>query len=252
MSISSVMATIPIATQTSMANIFSQNACHVFWITNVIYSMKMVTSGTGMAAYRLVCINNMFKRHLDKKKMVKRILLAEWILIIGMISMKSYGYSTLGWEKAMLHQYCMNDGTEKVETLHNYKIDHPNDRLYKSLRFVPNVIIQVLMLVEIAIYVWMIFKLWKHDRDNFKLKIITEDVRKERNNRNIITLQGQILCFVIEFGYGICVALLAYNFSFSDPSVMIFIKMVASTAISVVQLMSSHEMKRFIRGQFNM
>ena len=252
MSISSVMATIPIASQTSMASIFGQNSCHVFWITSVTYSMKMVTSGTGMAAYRLVCFNNMFKRHLDRKKMVKKILLAEFLVIIGMISMNSYGYSTFGWEKAFLHQYCMNDGTEKVETLHNYKIDHYNDQLYKSLRFIPNAIIQALMLVEMAIYLWLIFKLWKQDRDNFKLKIITEDVRRERNTKNIITLKGQMISFAIEFAYGICVVLLSNNVSFSDPSLMILIKIVGSTVISVVQLMSSHEMKRFIRQRFNM
>ena len=106
--------------------------------------------------------------------MVKKILLAEFLVIFAMISMNSYGYSIFGWEKAFLHQYCMNDGTEKVETLHSYKIDNYNDQLYKSLRFDPNAIGQTLMLAEMAIYLWLIFKLWKQDRDNFKLKIITE------------------------------------------------------------------------------
>ena len=61
-----------------------------------------------------------------------------------------------------------------------------------------------------------------------------------------------MISFAIEFAYGIFVVLLSNNVSFSDPSLMILIKIVGSTVISVVQLMSSHEMKRFIRQRFNM
>ena len=85
-----------------------------------------------------------------------------------------------------------------------------------------------------------------------KLVTVWEDVRRERNTKNIITLKGQMISFAIEFAYGIFVVLLSNNVSFSDPSLMILIKIVGSTVISVVQLMSSHEMKRFIRQRFNM
>ena len=252
MSISSVMATIPIASQTPMTNIFGQKACHVFWTASMANSLKMVTSGTGMAVYRLLCFQFLFKRDLDNKKMVKIVLIAEWILIIGMISMKVIGFNMFGWDKAILHQYCMDIGNESAQTLFEYKMDHYNDPLYKILRFVPNLVIHILMIVELAIYLWIISQLWKHNRENFKEKVITEDMRIERNQKNIITLKGQIVTFMIEFAYGIFSFFLANNLSFADPSVIVITKIVGSTTISVVQLFASHEMKRFIRSHFNM
>ena len=84
MSISSLMAIIPIATQTSMTEIFGgQEACHVFWFANMIYTLKMVTSGIGMAIYRLVCFNNLFKKHFNNKQIGKKIMTAEWMFIRG-------------------------------------------------------------------------------------------------------------------------------------------------------------------------
>ena len=253
MSISSVMATIPIVSQTPMTDIFGQNACHVFWTASMANSLKMVTSGTGMAIYRLFCFHFLFKRDLDTKKTVKMLLIAEWILIFGMISMKVIGFNMFGWDKAILYQYCMDIGNENAQILFEHKMDPYNDPLsYKILRFGPNLVIHVLMVVELVIYLWIIFHLWKHDQENFKEKVITEDMRNERNQKNIITLKGQIITFVIEFAYGICAIFLANNLSLADPSAIVIIKMIGSTVIAVVQLFTSHEMKRFIRSHFNM
>ena len=95
-----------IATQTSMASIFGgHEACHIFWIANMAYTLKMVTSGTGMAIYRLVCFDNLFKRHLDTKKMAKKIIIVEWLVIFGVTSMKAFSMG--GWENAFIHRYCM-------------------------------------------------------------------------------------------------------------------------------------------------
>ena len=105
---------------------------------------------------------------------------------------------------------------------------------------------------DFTVYLWIISQLWKHNRENFKEKVITEDMRIERNQKNIITLKGQIVTFMIEFAYGIFSFFLANNLSFADPSVIVITKIVGSTTISVVQLFASHEMKRFIRSHFNM
>ena len=119
MSVSSIMVIMSIVTQTSMASIFGgQDACHIFWIANMAYTLKMVTSSTGMAIYRLVCFNNLFKKHLNTKKMAKKIIIVEWIVILWVTSMKAFSMG--GWENAFIHRYCMNIGKAYAQSLHDY------------------------------------------------------------------------------------------------------------------------------------
>ena len=257
MSISSMMAIIPIATQTSMIEIFGgQEACHIFWFANVIYSLKMVTSGLGMAIYRLICFNNLFKRHFDNKQIAKKIMIAEWILIIGLTSMKVfYRIMIRGWEKAMLHQFCMNNGQEFVETLYRYRSENKNynTTLLKTVGiFLPIGILQILMIVELFIYLKIIYQLWKQDIINRRDKVISEDTRKQRHKKNVVTLRGQVITFAIEFGYGINILIYNSKKSFVEPSTVVIHKIIGSTVILLIQLLTSHEMKRFISTRYNM
>ena len=252
MSVVSVMTTVPIATQTSMANIFPKNACHVFWSATQIYAWNMVTSSLGMAIYRLLCFHFLFKRELNTKKMVRNILIAQLVVSGSLMSSKAVGHRMFGWEKAIHHQFCSDMGSEQVEALHDYNIKDFNSTLYETLRFAPVVIGQTLVLVELLIYFWIIYHLWKHDKKNCEENIITKHMRKERNQKNVITLRGQVCTFVIEIVYSIYISIHGRNDSLFDPSTMPISLIIGSTSISVVQLLSSHEMMKFVRTYFNL
>ena len=158
-----------------------------------------------------------------------------------------------GWEKAILHQFCMNNGQKFVETLYRYKNDNNyNTTLLKTVGiFLPNGILQILMIVELFIYLKLIYQLWKQDIINRRDKVITEDTRKQRHKKNVITLRGQVITFVIEFVYGINLIIYNSKKSFVDPSTVVINKIIGSTVISLIQLLTSHEMKRFLKDLFN-
>ena len=248
----SAMTTVPIATQTPMVSIFPQNACHVFLTVIQIHNWNLITSGVGMAIYRLLCFHFLFKRNLNTKKMVRTILIAQWIVSISMISCNSYCLSKFGWEKSIHYQDCMDMGWEQVHTLHDYNNQDFNSLMYKTLRFAPIMAVQTLILAELFIYIWILYHMWKHDREKFRDKIITNHMRQERNQKNIITLRGQVCTFLVEFGFSIYLSMHAKNFALVDPSAMAIANIICSTTISVVQILSSHEMMRFIRSHFNL
>ena len=252
MSVSSIMVMISIVTQTPMASIFGgQNACHIFWIANMAYTLKMVTSGTGMAIYRLVCFDNLFKRHLDTKKMAKKIIIVEWLVIFVVTSMKAFSIG--GWENAFTHRYCMNIGKTYAQSLHDYNNSKEyNDILCKIIRFFPNVVFQIMILVQLFIYLKIIYQMWKHDLVHYRNNVITEDTRKERHRKNVVTLRGQVFTFAIEFFYGIIIMIFNTKNSFGDPSRIVISKIIGSTVISLVQLLTSHEMKRFLKNRFRL
>ena len=122
--------------------------------------------------------------------------------------------------------------------------------MYKTLRFTPAIIGHLFIPLELFIYMRIIYHLWKHDKENFQHKIITESMRQERNRKNVITLRGQVICFVIEMAFAIYLFIHTANFEFADASVMPITIIIASTIISIVQISSAHEMMRFIKRHF--
>ena len=124
--------------------------------------------------------------------------------------------------------------------------------LYKALRNGPQVIGHCLILLELLIYLWIIYHLWKHDKENYQAKIITETMKRERQQKNVITLKGQVLSYVIETSFGIYISVHMANFAFADASVMPIYLIIMSTAISIVELTTSNEMRRFLRNRFNL
>ena len=76
-------------------------------------------------------------------------------------------------------------------------------------------------------------------------------MKRERQQKNVITLKGQVLSYVIETSFGIYLAIHMAKFDFADASVMPIYLILMSTAISLVELTTSHEMRRFLRNRFN-
>ena len=254
MSAVSVMTTVPIATQRPMYDYIGRKGCQFYWGLNIAYQNTMVNSGLGMAVYRLICFQNLFKKHLNKKRITKLILLTELALVSIMLVFASFIYTSIGWEKAIFYQFCMNLGTAEVNTLQKY----PNQETdfdpahLKRIRFVLHSYGQVLFIAELAIYAWILFNLWKHNRRNHSEKIITESVKKERNQKNAITLYGQMISFLVETAFNIYSMVHFSNLSLFEASFMPISQIVVWTIISAIQLATSHEMRRFLKNRFNL
>ena len=248
MSIASIMTTVSIALQTPMAKIFGDKACYVFWMANVTYTWKLVTSGTGMTVYRLLCLKYLFKKNLNTNSMARKILIGEWIITLVAILAFVTIFSKYGWEKSIHYQFCMDMGHEQVETLHQHKIEDYNDLELKSIQAFLGFIARCFILLELVIYLWIIHQLWKHDEENYKEKIITDRMRQERKHKDVVTLKGQVLTFIIEIVCSIYIGLHNSNPALVDASTKSITLIVTSSIISVVQILTSHEMMRFIRG----
>ena len=211
-------------------------------------------SGVGMAIYRLICFHYLFKKDLNTKKITQWILLAELALLVVMLIFSAFMYTSFGWEKALFYQFCMNLGTEEVDAIHKHS--HQNNQLdpshLKWARFVLHLYGQGLFVAELVIYAWILFNLWKHDKRNHSEGIITEHMKKERNQKNAITLYGQVSSFLVETAFNIYTLVHISNLNMFEASFLPITQIVASTIVSVIQLATSHEMRRFLKNQFNL
>ena len=72
---------------------------YIFWMSNAIYQWKLVTSGLGMAVYRVICFKCLFKKRLNTNSMARKIMAVEWIVTAGAILTFATLFCINGWEK---------------------------------------------------------------------------------------------------------------------------------------------------------
>ena len=105
-------------------------------------------------------------------------------------------------------------------------------------------------LIEFGIYVKIIHDLWHHDKEYLLNGTITRNMAQNRNRKNIISLRGQIACFLIET---CCIAtyFIGFVFKFEDSSSLNPIMTILSQSlVSIAQFFAPHEMQRFVKEKF--
>ena len=113
------------------------------------------------------------------------------------------------------------------------------------MRFLVIVIMQALFLVELVIYIIIWHVLQKHDQ-GMKHLLSTMDLQ-QRKQKNVLTLSGQVISFFIEFIVSLFTLAHVLNNDMADPTVMPVVIITSSSVISMSQLWTSHESKRYIR-----
>ena len=112
------------------------------------------------------------------------------------------------------------------------------------------IVAQTFIVVELGIYIYLFNKLRKADQESVKSKVITEKIRIERKEKNVIRLSGQASCFLVEMLGSILTQIIAFNFPSQASYLIPIIWIIASTLVSVCLFVSSHEIKRYIRNKW--
>ena len=113
------------------------------------------------------------------------------------------------------------------------------------MRFLVIPIIQALFLAEVVIYIKIWYILWKHDQ-GMKHLLSSKDLQ-QRKRKNVMTLSGQVISFFIEFIVSLFTLAQVFNNDMADPSVMPMVIITSTSVVSMSQLWTSHESKRYIR-----
>ena len=99
---------------------------------------------------------------------------------------------------------------------------------------------------EMIIYIRLCYTLWNHD-EGMKNKISCDDLR-QRKRKNIISLSGQVITFFVESLLSLYAIVFSQNLI--DVSILPILFITSTSIISVVQLWTSHELKRYIKSKF--
>ena len=107
---------------------------------------------------------------------------------------------------------------------------------------------QSIVVGEMIIYIRLYYTLWNHD-EGMKNKISFDDLR-QRKRKNIISLSGQAISFFVEFFLSIIVIANLFNQNLVDASLFPIVFITSTSIISISQLWTSHELKRYINSKF--
>ena len=145
----------------------------------------------------------------------------------------------------------MNLGPLQAGILIKHQDTHSQTGYAMTLRVLPTFIIFFMVVGEFSIYVTFVYHLWNHDKGSLLNKTITVSMRQERNHKNVITLSGQAFSFFLEIVLVIyCLFHMKYT-KFADPSMMSILIIIANSSVSVAHFVVSHELKRYLKSEWN-
>ena len=246
------MTILAIGTQTSLEeHLWGNTGCLVYTIIHFLLNAWTVVGGTGMALFRLICLKSITMSDLKKSNILKRILIGQFILllvvvipVLGQMSVNST------WEGTGSYRFCkdMNKAQADVLMIHRQDFSLASNAYDVLLMKVTYIFIgQGLAIFEFAVYAKIIYDLWLHDREFLKGGIITQNMRQERNRKNVLTLKGQIACFVVETSR-ISVMIIGPIFNLADvTSLTVIVPIIGNSLVAFTQLWASHEVKRFVK-----
>ena len=244
---------LAIGTQTRLEDLLGGNTgCLIHTMTNILLHGWIVVGGTGMAWFRLICLRSITMSDKKKTKIFNRIIVSQLLAYLIMsipVFWRLNAYNT--WEVVGSFRFCKDMATAQADILMIFRQDKSilHSTAYNVLleKIAMLIVSQGLAVFEFAIYAKIIYDLWLHDKEFLKGGIITQDMRRERNRKNGITLMGQIACFFVETTR-ILFLVIGPLFNFVDStSLTVIVPIISNSLVAFTQLWASHEVKSFIK-----
>ena len=145
--------------------------------------------------------------------------------------------------------FCSANSSPNVNQFDDNNNTTSNVRILRALNIFVS---QVLLLAELCIYAYIVRDLWKHDQKYYQNKTITPQMLRMRKEKNVITLRGQITSFLIGSATVMFFLTTVFNSGMSDDTLNIpFVIVIVPSIVAISQLLTSHEMRRYVKSKFD-
>ena len=230
-----------------MKEIFGEISCWIVKFAVVSICLKQVLGGFFMAFYRIICmkrpdiaLNLNKQRHIRNQLLVLELTTLIFLSAIELFGTKMRGTSSIlavcrGNSMSMDHILHLATGTTQWEISVGTKF-----------QMTTMVYCQLFIILELVIYIILFVHIYCHNEKlmNGNQLGLSKDTLKKRKTKNVITLFGQFLSFVIETIATIILSVyLSIGFVF--PPLHMFIAALLTASF----FLSSPELKRFYFNQ---
>ena len=238
----------------SLRDYIGDLGCKIYTLSFMVLAGWFAFGGLGVAVFRLLCFRDQTMTANMGASIVQKILTMEVsflvIIFLPLLFMMTFSDK---WEVMAMYRVCIDENLVKADVRSLYQNNEPLIRMTKLERatfLIPVLLGLSATIVEFGIYAKIIYMLWHHDKEYLLNGTITKNMAQNRKRKNIISLRGQIACFLIET---CCIAtyFIGFVFKFEDSSSLNPIMTILSQSlVSIAQFFASHEMQRFVKEKF--
>ena len=227
-----------------ISDLFHPSMCHITQYIGV-YGIAYLSIGSlGISIYRvLYMIHEVWVKDTIGERTLLMIIWSLSIVISGLITIM---FNMESSSERFQVNMCKGISGAKAKILIDYQTLQGN-QLLPTTHFQMSALAACLVcqMVELAIYIWFFCYRYQHDNGNIS-KILTEDVIRSRNKKNIGTFLGQFYGFIMECSFLFVIFLLTL---FDDvennhtKANLVMIKFVDFGLLSAVDVMTSPSLR---------
>ena len=248
------LTVIAIGGQVTLRDYIGDIGCKTYALSFIGIAAWFAFGGLGVAVFRLLCLRDQTMSTKMRASIVKKILMAEifFLVIISLPLIIKMTFSDK-WEVMAIYRLCIDENLVQADIKSLYRNNEPLIGMTRSERaffIFPVLLGQSASIVEFGIYAKIIYGLWQHDKEYLLNGTITKKMAQNRNRKNIISLRGQIACFLVET---CCISIyfIGFVFKFDDVSTLNpILTILSQSLVSIAQFFASHEMQRFVKEKF--
>jgi hypothetical protein len=186
-------------TEASLGELVGVHSCEIMDLVGVYGIVYSNVGGLGIAFYRILYIKH---EHFVKYIVGERVLLVMiWSLSLISCGILAFLFilETSSYRTQM--NICTGLSARDNEKLIDYGLSRGEKLLDTAIlqKCVTNVCILMITL-EFSIYIWFLRHRYQNDNGNIKI-LLTQDVIRERNVKNVVTFLGQFYCFVMDSAF---------------------------------------------------
>ena len=199
-----------------------------------------------MAMFRILCVKFQTYIRVKMDTLAKILVIFSfgctgYLVVLVLMASIGYGYSPL---LKFCHGYSTMDYQDYMI---QENIPESNMKTGKTIQLGVNVHGMIFVITEFVCYIILFLHLKKHNKSVFQS--LQKEVVNRRSRRNTITLVGNFVTFVIEILYSIFIHLiLRFGAETFAPGVIPCIFMCVQALITVTQILTSPELRRFYLG----
>ena len=189
--------------ETPVADYIGKGNCKILQVTNVFRYSYWTIGSLGISVYRVLYIRH---EHWVKYGIGQRFLLFIVLsLSLGLSLLLSILYGLEINDHTIVLNMCQNISATHAQILIDYGLSR-GEPLYTKT-YIQEIILLIVIFMqvsELGLYIWFFRYRYKNDNGNIK-KLLTEDVVRARNIKNVTTFLGQFYGFITKNAFTIAI-----------------------------------------------
>lgn len=270
-----VFSTIPLVLvpvgsilENSLESYIGHSGCTILWLFGTLTNMKVVFSELQLAIFRFLVIKYELTQEKTKKVMKGMVLLdaffMAFLLAIYLFAIQLTGKKNLPnlslplafsnnqnillVGTSIIYQFCRGHSAVMDEVIMKYQGTTDETMQTGQVLFHSVILIgQLSMITELIIYVNLFNIQRRHNHNLSRDRTIPQDQIQARHRKNVITLSGQGLTFLVRIFLAMLIHFLIYfrPAGFIDPASFPMWRIIVGSMYEVTYFLSSPELRRF-------